>query len=137
MNTHSRSPGEKIRRAETNARRLLAVVALSALTAGMSGCASTRYVSAPSDAADAAKCDACAGKGQVAVRCLACGGQGYMTVSTPGLYGPTSATVPCHACLKAESLGTSKFTVCPRCQGTGRVYRVDSSGNRLPAASAR
>ena len=122
----------QVRRRVVGFRMALKWAALGALLAGLNGCASVRFVSAPSDAADAMMCGACGGKGKVAATCRVCGGQGYVTTSAPGLRGPVNETLPCKACLKSESLDKKEMTVCPRCQGTGRVYRCDSSGNRLP-----
>lgn len=51
----------------------------------MIGCASVKYVSAPSGAADAVICNKCAGEGKLEVKCSNCGGQGFTLVMLPGM----------------------------------------------------
>lgn len=116
-------------------RHSAAVAWAGALLLVAGGCASAQYVSAPGDAPDAAICTECAGKGKVEDVCRVCKGQGYTTMSVPGLGTPSYTSAPCKACVRAEALGTPKWLTCPRCKGTGRVYRCDSSGRRLPADS--
>lgn len=113
-----------------------------------SGCSTTRYASAPRGAADAMVCNRCNGVGKVQT-CNRCEGSGSTTeVQTTyrtqqvghGVYAQfitvpvlQSCSVPCRTCAGHGVLAceTGRYT-CDRCIGTGRVYLVDSAGNKRP-----
>lgn len=111
------------------------------------GCATTRYIPAPRDASDAVTCGQCAGIGKVKT-CPDCKGQGsvmemmvvnetYMTGS--GLNSsfqsvPTlqNTRVTCRTCSGRGVIpAVDGGLICSQCNGTGRVYPVDSKGNRV------
>lgn len=130
-----------------NALHALAALALALL---LSSCAtSVRYVSAPRDAADALECGRCRGRGLIRT-CPQCDGAGQTVRPMAGLRetgGPlgtptvgTDRPVQAASCLACGGAGVCPGTaqdgvsrVCDRCKGSGRVYRCDASGKRVPA----
>lgn len=117
------------------------------LAAVLSGCTTVEYISAPRAAADAEVCRMCDGTGKLQV-CPQCRGdtstvemreiddthllgRGHRTslapVSELQRKGPS-----CTMCSGRGMIpDTGGSRVCSRCAGTGRVYPVDSKGDRI------
>lgn len=122
----------------------LAATLIALLATLLAGCATTRYASAPRDAADATICKQCEGTGRVQP-CAHCNGSGTTVQQGMGFQSyriGNEATampfmqynnVPCEACSGRGVLpNAGGRLLCNRCNGTGRLYLVDSSGHRLP-----
>ena len=125
------------------------VVAVLTLALVLTSCSTpTRYLSAPRDAADAIECGKCRGSGRLQT-CPQCDGAGQTVRSVAGLREtggrlnvPTvgqDKELQATSCLACSGSGVRPAIredgtahVCDRCNGTGRVYRCDSSENCAP-----
>jgi DnaJ-class molecular chaperone len=137
--------GSRGGRRSWNGIRLLVMIALSIVA---TSCSTTiHYISAPRDANDAVECGKCKGSGKLRT-CPRCDGAGQTVRHVPALRETGRFNTPtvggdkalqviaCPVCSGSGVLpataGDDSARVCDQCNGTGRVYRCDASGRRLP-----